>query len=383
MLFLHPLFYFLFFIAAVLGVMRVKRERRNFHLRVEDAYFELRQLIPLGAVIGLGVSLVVLSAGLTVPVAVVILTAVVTFLWSLTTKIRLLSPAYTVGAAFFALIFISSRDFSLPVFNQEFSAIDEKVYPSLAIVLALLIIGEGIFILLNGHKATSPKLIKSKRGLPVGVHESRRMWMLPVFLLVPGEVLTAPFEWWPVFSIGAQTYGLLLFPFAVGFHQQIQGLLPKLAVRMVGRKVVWLGVLILFLAAGGYWYPVISIGAVALAVIGREFITQRQRIREENLPFYFSNRDHGLMILGVMPNSPASKMGLKAGELITKVNGVKIRDEKPFYEALQRNRAHCKLEVLDTNDQIRFVQRALYEGDHHELGILFIHEGKGRKNQAV
>lgn len=383
MLFLHPLFYFLFFIAAVLGVLRVKRERRNFHLRVEDAYFELRQLIPLGAVIGLSVSLVVLSAGLTVPVAAVILTAVFTFLWSLTTKIRLLSPAYTVGAAFFALIFISSRDFSLPVFNQEFSAIDEKVYPSLAIVLALLIIGEGIFILLNGHKATSPKLIKSKRGLPVGVHESRRMWMLPVFLLVPGEVLTAPFEWWPVFSIGAQTYGLLLVPFAVGFHQQIQGLLPKLAVRMVGRKVVWLGVLILLLAAGGYWYPVISIGAVALAVIGREFITQRQRIREENLPFYFSNRDHGLMILGVMPNSPASKMGLKAGELITKVNGVKIRDEKPFYEALQRNRAHCKLEVLDTNDQIRFVQRALYEGDHHELGILFIHEGKGRKNQAV
>ena len=46
--------------------------------------------------------------------------------------------------------------------------------------------------------------------------------------------------------------------------------------------------------------------------------------------------------------------------------------KKVFYEALQQNRAHCKLEVLDVNGQIRFVQRALYEGDHHELGILFV-----------
>lgn len=76
-------------------------------------------------------------------------------------------------------------------------------------------------------------------------------------------------------------------------------------------------------------------------------------------------------------------MGLGVGELITKANGVLINNEESFYEALQKNRAHCKLEVLDVNDQIRFVQRALYEGDHHELGILFVQDEKQWDDEAM
>ena len=75
--------------------------------------------------------------------------------------------------------------------------------------------------------------------------------------------------------------------------------------------------------------------------------------------------------MGVIPESAAEKMGLKVGEFITKVNGEMATNEESFYEALQKNAAHCKLEVLDHNDQIRLLQRALYEEDHHELGILF------------
>ncbi len=47
-----------------------------------------------------------------------------------------------------------------------------------------------------------------------------------------------------------------------------------------------------------------------------------------------------------------------------------------FYKALQKNRAYCKLEVFDVNGEIRFVQGALFEGDHHELGILTIEDKK-------
>jgi S1-C subfamily serine protease len=113
---------------------------------------------------------------------------------------------------------------------------------------------------------------------------------------------------------------------------------------------------------------------VVIAIVGREALTLVQRMNDEALPFYFFKRNQGLMILGILPESPASKMALQVGELITKVNGAAVQNEKGFYESLQKNRAHCKLEVIDTNGEIRFVQRALYEGDHHELGILFVQE---------
>ena len=235
----------------------------------------------------------------------------------------------------------------------------------------------------NGSKGSSPKLIKSKRGLTVGVHEVKRLWMLPVFLIIPGEALSAPFEWWPLFSIAGQTYSLMLVPFAIGFYQQIQGMLPEKAVKHMGKRVLVFGILLTCLSAIGYWYPLASIVLVALAMIGRELITMRQRLREDNLPFYFSKRNHGVLILGIIPDSPAEKMGLGVGELITKVNSGPVHDEESFYEAMQQNRAHCKLEVIDVNDQIRFVQRAIYEGDHHELGILFVQDEKNWDDKVV
>jgi S1-C subfamily serine protease len=133
-------------------------------------------------------------------------------------------------------------------------------------------------------------------------------------------------------------------------------------------------VFILLLSVVGYWYPLSAIVTVALAVIGREFITLMAYLRDENKPFYFSKKNQGLMIIGIIPQTPAEKMGLKVGEIIAKVNGLQVQDETTFYEALQKNRAHCKLDVLDTNGEIRFVQRALYEGDHHELGVLFVQD---------
>ncbi|EIJ80562.1 cell division topological determinant [Bacillus methanolicus PB1] len=377
-LFLHPVFYYLVFLAGILGVSRVKRERRNFHIRVEDAYFELRQLFPLGIVIGSVISVVAIAAGTVIPLAAVVLAALFTFLWSITTKVRLLAPAYTLGAAFFALIFAAQQDWPLPFMPDLFTSLNEKIYPSITVLLALLIIGEGIFIFKNGPKGTSPKLIKSKRGLTVGVHEVKRLWMLPVFLLLPGGAIQPPFEWWPVFSFGEQSYSFLLVPFAIGFHQQIQSLLPKEAVQLVGKRVIVLGAITFIVSTAGYWWPITSIGAAALAILGREAITLHQRLHEENLPFYFSKRYNGLIILGIIPESPASKMALQVGEMVTKVNGVRVQNEKQFYEALQRNRAHCKLEVLDVNGEVRFVQRALFEGDHHELGILFVQDEKKR-----
>jgi len=382
-LLLHPLFYYFFFIAAYLGVSRVKRERQNFHTRAEDAFFELRQLLPTGLIIGFVLSVITIGSGLVIPFALVIVIGVTTLLLSLPVRARLLSPVYAVGSAFFILIFAAGQDWGIPVIGKYFESIEDKIYPSVAILLALLVIGEGILIRTNGVKGSSPKLTKSRRGQNVGVHEVKRLWMLPIFLFIPGDVLEPPFSWWPVFEMGDQFYSLMLVPFAVGLQQQIQGDLPKEAIRMHGGRVLGLGILVLAVAVGGYWFPVATIAAVALAMLGRELIYLVQRVRDENRPFYFSKQNQGVMILGVIPGSPAAKMELQVGELVTTVNGVQVKDEKSFYEAIQRNAAHCKLEVLDTNSQIRFVQRALYEGDHHQLGILFVQDEKKWDSAAV
>ena len=116
-----------------------------------------------------------------------------------------------MGFAFFATLFLFSQKQSFPYIKSQTPEWDPAILPSISVLLGLLIVAEGIFIFRNGSKGTSPKMIKSKRGLGVGVHEVKRVWMLPVFLLIPGEALTTLFAWWPFFSIGDKPTPSCLF----------------------------------------------------------------------------------------------------------------------------------------------------------------------------
>lgn len=369
-LFLHPLFYFSFFLCIVMGYRRVKRERKDFKIRIEDGYFELRNVFSIGVIIGLCLSAVTIVLGMAIPFAALIVMGILSIVIGMTLQYRLLTPAHIIGVTIFTLFFIHEFELSIP-----FIELDKSLYPALAVLMGLLIVGEGILIRRNAVKGTSPKLIQSNRGMTVGVHESQRLWMIPFFLFVPGGEMVAPFEWWPVFDLGKEVaITPILVPFLIGFTQQVQGQLPKDSITISGTRIMALGFGVLAIGIGSIWLPILSIAAAAIALFGREWVAYANKMSEQQLPFYFTKRDHGVLILGVIPYSPADKMALQAGEVITKVNGVVVHTEKQLYEALQRNRAHCKLEVLDVFDQIRFVQRALYEGEHHELGILFVQD---------
>ncbi|RLQ96747.1 PDZ domain-containing protein [Falsibacillus albus] len=379
--FLHPIFYYSIILAFAAGMTRVKRERKDFHVRVYDVFHELRYVFPVSLLVGLIYSVISIGTGFVLPFAAIVVIAVATILLSLPMGFRLLSPAYSIGLSFFFLLFAGYFGWDLPLL--DFGAIGQTYLTGIALLLGFLLIAEGIFVYKNGSQNTSPRLRKSPRGLTVGAHQARRLWVVPLFVLVPSGPLTAPFEWWPVIHWGTETYSILLIPFVVGFQLRVQSTLPAIAIKQIGRNVLWLGGIVLLIAAGALWLPMLALIAAAAALLGREIISYRHRIHEQGHPFYFSPKSTGLTVLGVLPGSPADKMALQIGETIQKVNGIEVADEREFYEALQLNRAHCKLAVLDVNGQIRFTQRALYEGEHHELGILFIEKNQRREIDAV
>ncbi|MEH6942008.1 PDZ domain-containing protein [Bacillus sp. JJ722] len=379
-LFLNPLFYYSFLICIVIGYRRVKQERKDFKIRVQDGLYEMRNLLPLGILIGLLFSIMTVAVGLTIPIAAIQVIVILTIIMSLIGKFRLLSPTYVIGITIFVLFFLFKKEVPIPFLGDAIKEMDGQLFPVLAIVMGLLIIAEGILIMKNAFKSSSPKLITSNRGMTVGAHISRRVWMVPLMLFVPGGELAAPFEWWPLLSLGDDVQVTpILIPFLLGFSQQVQGSLPKESIKVSGLRIIALGFIVLAVAIGSIWWPILTIAVAAIAILGRESIHYFNKLHEQQSSFYFSQRDHGVLILGIIPHSPAEKMALEVGEIITKVNGTPVHSEKQLYEALQYNLAHCKLEVLDSNNQIRFVQRALFQGEHYELGILFIPEERSSK----
>ncbi|WP_243356190.1 PDZ domain-containing protein [Bacillus litorisediminis] len=379
--FIIPIFYYVIFYAVLMGYRRVKRERSQFKARVYDGFKELRTAFKYSLLTGAALSLVTVVLGVTVSPGVITLGGLLFFLLSFTLQYQLLSPAYVLGGAFIIASILPSFMEEIPVLGFPIE-MNTNTMLSFLLLLGLLIAVEGYYILKNGDAFTSPMLVKSKRGRMIGVHEVDRLWFFPLILFVPGE-LSVPWEWWPIIPIGQDLLAPLILPIPIGYRRRFQGLLTDVGTRLEGKYVLLLGVVITaasFLTYYGLFVSYIIIGA---AILGREGIALWIRMKDQSKPSLYTSRNQGLVILSIHPFSPAEKLGLKVGEVVTKVNGHVVRTPEEFYYYLQQNRAYCKLEVLNFDGEMRFVQRALYEGEHHGLGLLFVEEGKDYEAEVV
>ncbi|WP_426983222.1 PDZ domain-containing protein [Bacillus cabrialesii] len=368
--FLHPLFWFFIIVSLVFGYVRIKRERKTFHTRIADIYDELKFTYIKGLIPGLLLSVVLGVLGISIPLGLLAIIAVITAAAALTLRANWMSAAYIVSASMligFGLQINQAEPF-LERFPQGFAV----VWPAMAVFLGLLIIIEGAVAYRSAHVRTSPALVVSSRGLPIGQQLANRIWLLPLFLLIPGNGLESHVSWWPVFTIPGGSFHFLWIPYFVGFGQRVQGSLPETSIRITAKRVCVLGLIVTALGAVSLLWTPLAGAAVCAAVLGRIFLSIKQRVNDNAAPFYFSKRDQGLMVLGILPNTPAEDLELKIGEIITKVNGIPVKNVSDFYEALQHNRAYVKLEIIGLNGEIRFDQRASFEGEHHELGILFV-----------
>lgn len=379
--FLHPLFWFFIMISLFFGYVRIKRERKTFHTRIADIYDELKFTYTKGLIPGLLLSVVLGVLGISIPLGLLAIIAVITAAAALTLRANWMSAAYIVSASMligFGLQINQAEPF-LERFPQGFAV----VWPAMAVFLGLLIIIEGAVAYRSAHVRTSPAIVLSSRGLPIGQQLANRIWLLPLFLLVPGNGLESHVSWWPVFTIPGGSFHFLWIPYFVGFGQRVQGSLPETSIRITAKRVCILGLIVTALGAAGLLWTPLAGAAVCVAVLGRIFLSIKQRVNDNAAPFHFSKRDQGLMVLGIIPNTPAEDLELKIGEVITKVNGIPVKNVSDFYEALQHNRAYVKLEIIGLNGEIRFDQRASYEGEHHELGILFVKDEREDEAAAL
>ncbi|HDX9591040.1 TPA: PDZ domain-containing protein [Bacillus pseudomycoides] len=368
----HPALYVFFISSFFVGYLRVLRERKDFSFKVYDVLYELRTSIFAGIGLGLILSLITVGTGLIVSQASVIIMAIWTVSFAMIAQYRYLSPAYTLGIAIAAAVLSSKIPFSFLQLQEG----EESSVVSLAILLGLMLVVECILISKNAANYSTPKLRKGKRGLNIGLHESNRLWLVPLFVLIPGDALTQFVSWWPVVSVGSQKFSLFLVPFLVGFTRTVKSFEPKGALLFTGRRVFGLAAVVLVLGIASYWWHILAIVAMGAAMLGRLTIAVQERLEDERRPAYFSSRDNGLVVLGTIPGTAGEELNLKPGEIIVKVNGIVPTTVDGFYNALQSRStgAFCKMEVVDTNDELRLVQHAIYEGEHHELGIVFVEQ---------
>ncbi|MCP8617623.1 PDZ domain-containing protein [Salirhabdus salicampi] len=368
----QPLFYWFFLLLIIVSVKRAKQERLDFGSKIYQFGAELRNTWWLSFT-----SMVILSgafivSGSFLPISFIVLLSAWTIVLSITGNLTLLSPAYVFGMTFVTVLLLVQ--FSIPYIPTGWYAdLYELHYPLVLLILSLFLLMEAILVFAT-REGGFPRLLKGKRGKFIGIQKVNRLTVLPLFVLIPTGDITLPIQWWPVFPVGNGGFHLMLVPFLIGVDQSFQGMYAKAGAKLLGKWILLLALLTGVAAIGSFYVPVVAYIGIGIALIGRFIIFLSVRFVDQEKLALFSPQSDGLPILSVIPHSPAHKMGLEVGEKIEKVNQIPVSNEQEFYEAIQRNRTFCKLEVRNLDGELRFVQRALYEGEHHELGLVFIKE---------
>lgn len=378
----QPFFYIALVILLLLFTYRVRMERSMFSVKLSDWKLPMLIVIAAGVLTAIIVSSIAGLLGFSVSVDTIY------WLWGITIvltlfKIRFLSVAYSAGIVILlhTLAGLLSEPNMHPILQSVYESLLAVETTGLLIIVAILHLAEAILVRFQGNNLASPVYVAGKRGKVVGGYVIHAYWPIPLFLFMPvqstasgafifDEAIGHPF----FLNLSAEAWLLLACPVMIGVTELSKALTPKEAIKTMSNKLLLLGAGLLLLALATWWYaPLIPLAAI-LTLLSHEIVGWLSKWREGNLAPMFTAQNNGVKILAIIEQSPAAELGLKSGEILHKVNGQFVQSIEQVFEAMSTNPAFCKLEVLDAAGEMKFVQRARYADEHHQLGIVFAPE---------
>lgn len=371
--FVNPVLYIALIAAILLGYFRVKRERKMFRTRIEWGGTEFSGLIKDGLLFALIFSVLIAGVGLVVPLEWLIALSIISAVVVISGFYYLGSFIYLALGAVLLGWLARNNGWSANLLLADYQGlfVDWDWLLPVALIAGALVIAEGILIRRHGANSASPRLEKSSRGLLAATYMAKRLWLLPVLFVVPSSVIDA-LPYWPQLPIGESSFSLILFPVVFGYQGLSRKDLPAYLYPAIGKSVWKLGAGIIVLALGALLWAPLALGALVLGAAGRLAITIYYEMKQRQGNNAVAPQALGVMIVDVLPDSPAYKMGLVRGEVIRKVNGLTVSNEMELYEAIQVNAAHCRLEVLDHSREVRLRQHVIFRHDHHRLGLIVV-----------
>jgi hypothetical protein len=385
-LWVHPFYYIALLVVFLHYRRQAKFERLCFNTRLHSEIYETWSSTITGLAAGIGASVILLAMGVVIRPFDLFWVWGITLLLSLL-RVRYLCMAYAVGM----IGILREAAIWLPLGEIESTFWVESLkqihMPSLLFLVGLLHVIEAMLVSRQGARSAMPIFVEGKRGKIVGGYQLQRYWPIPLFLWIPvstpGEI---PWEnvlsnWgWPWLAGGVllQSLSMVLFPALVGYGQRTISQYPDQQAKGAARLLALYGLIIITVAVIAEQFAFLSIAGSLLAIFLHEgMILYLQNKDHSRIPIYVHNHQ-GLMVLAVLPDSPAVAMGILPGEILSKVNGMKVLTRKDLHKALQRNPAHCKLEVINRAGHLKLASRSLYDGEHHQLGIILAPDEQAR-----
>lgn len=382
--FIQPIFIIGLLYAVYNRNQRVSYSREKFRVNFNRENFEVKDFLLKGVLPGVLLSVLSVLIGIPVTIEWYLVYQVLTIVLLLIGGSRFIHPVLTFSLSAIVLYGLNFIGVNLPLGwlsnlgGQEMFTFGETMgnLPNLTrnlLLLATIILFTSTFILdKKDDYKTFPTLKSSKRGKMVAKYQKKSLWILPLLVIVPGEVVEPFATWWPLLNIHGEQYAFLFLPILVGLHYTVSTQLLEEATLKLQKEFRYLAMLGLALFVASYFVPMMSLVGVVILLLGGLWILIRHRQRENMWNFRYGPADEGLRVIAVRKDSPAERLDLSIGDIILNLNEHELIDTAEYNKVLSANRSYAKMRIRRKDGEIVIAETPLYDDDYNNLGLLLL-----------
>lgn len=286
-------------------------------------------------------------------------------LWLVAILLMLIKPRFLCFAYAAGVLSISNLLFAYPAIN----------IPQLMGLVAVLHLVESLLILLNGPYSPFPVYIR-KDGRLRGGFNLQAFWPIPLVALAsigwvdPREATAAP-AWWPLLQSYSQfgvdhNYALLPVLAMLGYGEINTTQTPGQATRKSALNLSLFSIGLLLLAVLASRYSLFLLLAALFSPLGHEMVIW-VGMRNENRASIYVPQERGVMILDVLPGTPAQRRGLQTRDVILSLNGQPVNQFNDIQNLSSNSSGSISLEIKRGTDLFTLSMRIIQNED---LGII-------------
>ncbi|MBC7075340.1 MAG: PDZ domain-containing protein [Syntrophomonadaceae bacterium] len=241
-------------------------------------------------------------------------------LWITAILLMFINPRFLCFAYAGGILSLSSLFLGYPDVN----------IPQLMGLIAILHMVESILILLNGQFKPVPVYVK-RQGTVRGGFNLQKFWPIPLIALIstgiaePGTGIAMP-DWWPLLKeypgfVDGRCYTMIPILAVLGYGEVSTTDIPHDRARRSALRLFLFSLSLLFLSVISTRWDVFLLAAALFSPLGHEFIIWLGMQDENRRKPIYVEPLRGLMVLDVIPKSPAERAGIKSRDIILSING--------------------------------------------------------------
>lgn len=366
--FLNPLFWFVVFLVWLQYKRTVEMEEKLFGRYINSLREQTVTALLYGLIGGIVGSFLLIFVGVSIT------NVGIHIAWLLALFLMLIHPRFICFSYAGGILSLVSLIFGYPKIDV----------PGLMAIVAILHFVEGVLVYTNGYKQPTPIFMKEEEYGIVGGFSLQKFWPLPLMILLtvvaeelPKEVINMP-EWWPLVrpspDIVGKNFFYMMFPIVAGLGYGDISLtrFPEKKAKISALNLGIFSTILLILSILASRINIFKYAASIFAPLAHEFLIFYGRgIEKKNKPIFIPP-EKGELVLDVFPNSPAKKMGLKKGDIITALNGISINNKEDIYKVLNNYPTFLWLDGKTTEGTIFSYEYSDYKKGVDSLGIILV-----------